>query len=225
MYFISFTIVHLDENAALKTAAVRRTTQLCNNSLPLFAPAANTAPKSNQKRGSYGNSKTMYASRSAMVKTRVDALVAVIEDNLQSFCGLDLGNDNDRAQQIFNASTRVLALKLTARDTDPPTAPHENHLCQPCDARPTTRNPINDSRLSELTVVQNINNFMFELERVPAVACREQFKLMMFAQALLPNTGYISRKLCLFSASRHLLAAQHYIVLSYFAVLTLLLYY
>jgi len=82
MYFISFTIVHIDENAALKAAAVRSTTQLCNNSLPLFAPAANTAPKSNKKRGSYGNSKTMYASRSAMVKTRVDAFVAVIEDNL-----------------------------------------------------------------------------------------------------------------------------------------------
>ena len=144
MYFISFTIAHLDENAALKAAAVRSTTQLCNNSLPLFAPAANTAPKSNKKRGSYGNSKTMYASRSAMVKTRVDALVAVIEDNLQSFCGLDLGNGNDRAQQIFNASTRVLAVKLKARDTDP----HENLCCQPRDVV-SIENPINDSRLSE----------------------------------------------------------------------------
>ena len=144
----------LDENAALKAAAAR-TTQPCDNSLPLFlAPAAIAACKS-KKRGSYGDSrdcKTMYASRSAMVKTRVDALVAVIEENLLSFCGPDLGNDNYRAQQIFNASTRVLALKLKAHDTPP----HENLLCQPCDAIPTRNPPINDSRLSELTVVQNI---------------------------------------------------------------------
>jgi hypothetical protein len=138
-----------------KAAAVRSTTQLCNNSLPLFAPAANTAPKSNKKRGSYGNSKTMYASRSAMVKTRVDAFVAVIKDNLRSFCGPDLGNGNDRAQQIFNVSTRVLAVKLKARDTDP----HEN-LCQPRDAVPIA-NPINDSRLSELKEANRLKLFKF----------------------------------------------------------------
>ncbi len=134
-------------------------------------PVALTAPKS-KKRGSYGYSKAMYASRSAMVKTRVDTLVAVIEENLLSFCGPDLGNGNDRDQQIFNASTRVLALKSFN--------PHAD--------KDEKKSSINNSRLSELTVVKNINRFMIELEKVPAVACREQFKLML-AQALLPNTG------------------------------------